>query len=342
MRIAVTGAGRIGSMHAANLAATPAVTEVLLHDPVPGRAAEVAVALNAASGAAGGRATVTAVDGVEQVLAADGVLIATPTPSHAEVLLRCLEAGVPALCEKPLAGDLATIRMLVERVEATDVPVLVGFQRRFDPAIAELKRRIVAGDVGDVYLVRALAMDHEPPDLAYIPGSGGIYRDLFVHDLDAVPWLVGEPVVEVHAMGSVLVHPAFGEADDVDTAVITLRFAGGAIAQLAGGRKDGVGYDHRIEVIGSKDALGTGYDPRSPFRSLEPGGHVAGPDAYPGFQERFAAAYAREMQVFCDVIAGKVENPSPVRDSLVSLTLAEACDASLRSGAPVRLDPVTV
>ena len=278
-------------------------------------------------------------DDLGQALAADGVLGATPTPSHAEVLLRCVEAGVPALCEKPLAGDLATMRMLVDRVEAAGVPVLVGFQRRFDPAIAELKRRIVAGDVGDVYLVRALAMDHEPPDLSYLPGSGGIYRDLFIHDLDAVPWLVGEPVVEVHAMGSVLVHPAFGAADDDDTAVVTLRFAGGAIAQLAGGRKDGVGYDHRIDVIGSKDALGAGYDPRTPFSSLEPGGQLAGTDAYRGFQERFAVAYAREMQVFCDVVAGRAENPSPVRDSLVSLILAEACDTSLRSGRPVHLDP---
>jgi myo-inositol 2-dehydrogenase / D-chiro-inositol 1-dehydrogenase len=329
-------------MHAANLAATRGVTEVLLHDPVPGRAAEVAATLNgaaAASGRADGGAPVTAVDGAEQALKADGVLITTSTPSHAEVLLRCVEAGVPALCEKPLAGDLGTMRMLVERVEAAGVPVLVGFQRRFDPAIAELRRRVAAGEVGDVYLVRALAMDHEPPDLSYIPGSGGIYRDLFIHDLDAVPWLVGEPVVEVHAVGSVLVHPAFGEAGDVDTAVATLRFAGGAIAQLAGGRKDGVGYDHRIEVIGSKDALGTGYDPRSPFRSLEPGGHRPGPDAYTGFQERFGVAYANQMQVFCDVIAGRAENPSPVRDSLVSFALAEACDASLRSGRPVRLDP---
>ena len=334
MRIAVTGAGRIGSMHAVNLAAVPDVTQVLLHDPVPGRAAQLAAGLTAA----GAAATVRAVDHLDQALAADGVLIATPTPSHAPVLQRCLQAGVPALCEKPLAGDLITMLSVVEQVEASGVPVLVGFQRRFDPAIAELKRRIVAGELGTVYLVRALAMDATPPDPAYLPTSGGIYRDLFIHDLDAVPWLVGEPVIEVHAVGSVLVDQAFADAGDVDTAVVTLRFAGGAIGQLAGGRQDGVGYDHRIEVIGSRDALAVGVDPRTPLNSLEPGGHRAGPDAYPGFPERFAAAYAREMQVFCDVIAGRAENPSPARDSLISLRLAEACDQSLRSGVPVRLE----
>ena len=119
-----------------------------------------------------------------------------------------------------------------------------------------------------------------------------------------------------------------------------MRFAGGAIGQLAGGRQDGVGYDHRIEVIGSRDALAVGVDQRTPLNSLEPGGHRAGPDAYPGFPERFAAAYARQLQVFCEVIAGRAPNPSPARDSLVSLQLAQACDASLRSGLPVRPEPL--
>jgi myo-inositol 2-dehydrogenase / D-chiro-inositol 1-dehydrogenase len=214
----------------------------------------------------------------------------------------------------------------------------VGFQRRFDPAIYELNRRIRAGEVGDIYLVRAVGNDANPPDFSYLPASGGIFRDLLIHDLDCVPWLVGEPVVEVYASGSVLVHQAFADADDVDNAVVMLKFAGGAHATLAGGRHDPVGYDHRIEVLGSLDSLVAGVDPRTPLNSLEPGGHVAGPDAYPGFPERFHRAYVNEMNLFTQVIKGEVANPSPARESLISLRLAEACEQSRRSGAPVKIE----
>lgn len=329
MRIGVAGVGRIGTMHATNLASLEQVDEVVLFDPVPGRAAEV-------SGSVGPRTS--HVDSLDALLAAsDGVLLATPTDTHPEMLRRSLSAKVPVLCEKPIASNLDTMTALVEEVEAAGVDVLVGFQRRFDPAVVELQRRIRAGEVGKVYLVRALGNDAQPPDFSYLPASGGIFRDLFVHDLDAVPWLVGEPVVEVYASGSVLVHEAFANADDVDNAVITLRFAGGAHALLAGGRHDPLGYDHRIEVLGSKDSLTVGLDPRTPLTSLEPDGPRVAVDAYPGFQERFRNAYLNEMAVFVDVVAGRAENPSPVRDSLVSLRLAEACESSRRSGNPVRL-----
>jgi myo-inositol 2-dehydrogenase/D-chiro-inositol 1-dehydrogenase len=327
MRIGVAGVGRIGTMHATNLAALEAVEEVLLFDPVPGRAEHAAAQLGA-----------TAVDRLDDLLAAsDGVLVATPTDTHPEVLRRCLAAKTPALCEKPIAGDLDELRALIDEVEAAGVPVLVGFQRRFDPAITELYRRIRAGVLGTIYHVRAVGNDAQPPDFAYLPSSGGIFRDLLIHDLDAVPWLVGEPVVEVYASGSVLVDKAFADAGDVDNAVAVLRFDSGAHGVLIGGRHDPLGYDHRLEVLGSKDSLVVGLDPRTPLSSLEPGGPSVAPDAYPGFAERFLPAYRNEMAVFVDVVAGRAANPSPVRDSVVSLRLAQACDASLRSGVPVRL-----
>jgi myo-inositol 2-dehydrogenase / D-chiro-inositol 1-dehydrogenase len=328
MRIGVAGVGRIGTMHAGNLASLDTVDEVVLFDPIPGRAAEAATVI------AGARA----VDDLDALLAAsDGVLIATPTTTHPETVRRALGAGVPALCEKPIASDYAEMSALVDDIEASGVEVLVGFQRRFDPAVVELYRRIRADEVGKLYLVRSVGNDAEPPDFGYLPASGGIFRDLLIHDLDAVPWLVGEPVVEVYASGSVLVNQAFADADDVDNAVVMLRFAGGAHAVLAGGRHDPLGYDHRIEVLGSKDSLAVGLDARTPLTSLEPGGPVVSSDAYPGFPERFLRAYLNEMAVFVDVVAGKVENPSPARDSLVSLRLALACDESRRTGAPVRI-----
>jgi myo-inositol 2-dehydrogenase/D-chiro-inositol 1-dehydrogenase len=329
MRIGVAGVGRIGTMHAAHLASLPAVDEVLLHDPVDGRAEKAAHVIDKA------RAT----SGFAELLAeADGVLVATPTDTHPALVRSCLAARTPVLCEKPIAADLKEMTALVAEIDATDTPVLVGFQRRFDPAVVELRRRIVAGELGPIYHVRATGFDANPPDLGYLPSSGGIFRDLLIHDLDAVPWLVGEPVTEVYASGSVLVDQAFAAVDDVDNAVVLLRFAGGAHAVLAAGRHDPLGYDHRIEVLAGLDSVAVGLDPRTPLTSLEPDGPRAGPDAYPGFPERFRRAYLNEMQVFVDVVGGRADNPSPARDSLVSLRLAEACERSRRTGAPVRLD----
>ncbi|MBV8933566.1 MAG: Gfo/Idh/MocA family oxidoreductase [Kutzneria sp.] len=329
MRIGIAGVGRVGAMHAANLVALGKVRQVVLFDPVPGRAAQLSASLGPDVGH---------VDTADELLAtSDAMVVATPTTTHPELLRRGLSAKLPMLCEKPIAGDLVTMSAIVEEIETAGVDVVVGFQRRFDPAFTELRRRIRAGDVGTVYLVRALGHDAQPPDFEYLPTSGGIFRDLFVHDLDVVPWLVGEPVVEVYASGSVLVHEAFADVGDVDNAVVTLRFANGTHALLAGGRHNALGYDHRVEVLGSKDSLAVGLDPRTPLTSLEPDGPKVGVDAYPGFPERFRNAYLNEMAVFVDVVAGRVENPSPARDSLVSLRLADACERSRLSGAPVRL-----
>lgn len=330
MRIGVAGVGRIGTMHAVNLGRLKAVDEVLLYDAVPGRAAYVTARLAVYT---------KPVERLEELLAAcDGVVVATPTDTHPELIRRCVAAGVPALCEKPAAGSLDELAGLIADVERSGVPVLVGFQRRFDPAVIELHRRIRAGSLGTIYHVRATGNDAAPPDFAYLPASGGIFRDLLIHDLDAVPWLVGEPVVEVYASGSVLVDKAFADADDVDNVVALLRFAGGAHAVLVGGRHDPLGYDHRLEVLGSKDALAVGLDPRTPVTSLEPDGQLFGKmAAYSGFPDRFERAYRNEMSVFVDVLAGRADNPSPIRDSVVSLRLAEACDRARRTGTPVRL-----
>src|SRR4051794_703073 len=293
MRIGVAGVGRIGTMHAANLTALPQVDEVLLYDPVPGRAELAAT-----------EPSTRAVPALDDLLKeSDGVLVATPTDTHPTLVRACLAAGRPVLCEKPIAAHLDAMTELVKEIEAATVPVLVGFQRRFAPAMVELHRRITSGELGAVYHVRATGFDANPPDFAYLPTSGGIFRDLLIHDLDAVPWLVGEPVVEVYASGSVLVDDAFAQADDVDNCVVTLKFAGGAHALLAGGRHDPLGYDHRIEVLGSKDSLAVGVDPRTPLTSLEPDGPRVAADAYPGFPERFHRAYLNEMAVFVDVVA---------------------------------------
>jgi myo-inositol 2-dehydrogenase/D-chiro-inositol 1-dehydrogenase len=323
MRIGVAGVGRIGTMHAANLTALPQVDEVLLYDPVPGRAELAAT-----------EPSTRAVPALDDLLKeSDGVLVATPTDTHPTLVRACLAAGRPVLCEKPIAAHLDAMTELVKEIEAATVPVLVGFQRRFDPAMVELHRRITSGELGAVYHVRATGFDANPPDFAYLPTSGGIFRDLLIHDLDAVPWLVNEPVAEVYASGSVQVNEAFAHADDVDNAVVLLKFAGGAHAVLSGGRHDPLGYDHRIEVLAARDSVAIGLDARAPLNAE---GHNH--DPYPGFPDRFRHAYRNEMVVFTEVIAGRAANPSPARDSLVSLRLAEACEQSRRTGRPVRGD----
>lgn len=329
MRIAVAGAGRIGTMHAANLATLEEFDEVVLYDPAPGRARDVAASL-------GG--TVTATDDLGALVeSGDGLVVATPTGSHAELVRAAIAAGTPVLCEKPLAASLAEMRELVPEIEASGVPVVVGFHRRFDPATVELYRRLRSGEAGTVYHVRAVCNDAEPPAREFIAGSGGLFRDCLIHDLDVIPWLLGEPVVEVYASGSVLVDEAFAGIGDWDNVVATLRFASGAHALLSASRHDPAGYDCRMELFGSRDTLAVGLDARTPLTSLEPGGPRVRPNAYRGFQERYRPAYVHEMLTFAAIAAGEVDNPSPARDSLRSLELAEACEQSVHTGLPVRV-----
>lgn len=328
MRIGVAGAGRIGSMHAENLSTLAEVDEVCLYDPVPGRAAAVA-------STAGGRTT--PVDTLDDLLGGcQGVVVATPTGTHTETVTRAIATATPVLCEKPLAPDLDTAARLVTAIEAAGVPVVVGFQRRFDPATVELRRRLRGGEVGTVYLVRATCHDAAPPPGEFIATSGGLFKDCLIHDLDAVPWLLGEPVVEVYASGSVLVDESIADIGDIDTAVVTLRFAAGAHAVLSAARHDPLGYDCRTEVFGSKDSLAVGVDDHTPLSSLEPGGPTVSAHAWQGFQQRYRAAYRNELSAFLDVIAGRCTNPSPAANCLTSLALAEACERSFQEGRPVR------
>jgi myo-inositol 2-dehydrogenase / D-chiro-inositol 1-dehydrogenase len=336
MKIGFVGLGRIGLMHVTNLAAHAAasgVSEIVLHDDLGGRAEGVAAEIGPVPTSAAGSLSAL----LDRV---DGVVIATPTPSHPAVLQLCVEAGVPTLCEKPVASDLATMRRVVDMVESHTTAVVVGFQRRFDPALRAIRARIVDGDLGAVYVVRSNAYDDVPAPPEIIRESDGIYRDLMIHDLDAVPWLVGEPVVEVSSWGSVLVEEVYAEIGDVDFATVTLRFASGALALMVAGRRNPAGYDHRIEVLGSKDSVVQGWGARTPIRSLEPDGYPFPAHPYVGFADRFRAAYVAEVTEFVQIAAGRVPNPSPIRDSLVSIQLAEAADASRRSGLPVAIEPI--
>jgi myo-inositol 2-dehydrogenase/D-chiro-inositol 1-dehydrogenase len=337
MKVGFVGLGRIGLMHVHNLAAHAAncgVSEIVVFDDLVDRAQRVAEEIGAVEASAAS-SLAALLDGV------DAVVVATPTPSHPTVLRQCVEAGVPTLCEKPVTSDLRTMRGVVDMVESHSTPVVVGFQRRFDPALRAIKSRIVNGDLGDIYVVRSNAYDDLPAPPEIIRASDGIYRDLMIHDLDAVPWLVDQPVVEVTSWGSVLADPVYAETGDVDFAAVTMRFAGGALALMVAGRRNPAGYDHRIEVLASKDSVIQGLGARTPLRSLEPDGFPFPDRPFSGFADRFRAAYVAEITEFVDIAAGRAPNPSPVRDSLVSIQLADACDASRRSGLPIAIEPIS-
>ncbi|MEL7208821.1 MAG: Gfo/Idh/MocA family oxidoreductase [Actinomycetota bacterium] len=325
MRIGVLGVGRIGRAHVANLARLDRVDQVLVHDPELDDAGGLGPTVEAVAGSA------------ELIDRSDGVVVATPTARHTEDLRDVADAGKPCFCEKPVSLDLDGTIEALDHAAAAGIDVQVGFQRRFDPGFVEIKRLIDTGALGRLYLIRAASHDHEPPHESYLPLAGSIFRDMLIHDFDALAWLSGESPAQVHATGTVLVDEMFARHGDVDTCTATVTLASGALAVLTGTRQNGVGYDHRTEVVGSLDAASAGLGTRMPMRSADPGGPQP-TDPYPTFPERFAHAYAAEMDAFTALVAGEGPNRCPGDAALDALRLALAADRSLAEGRPVPVD----
>ena len=320
VKIAVIGVGRIGAVHAANLVSCATVDEVRVFDPDP-----------AVRGIEGTRVAASigeALDG------SSGAVVATPTVDHPEHVRTVAAAGVPVFCEKPISLDLAASRAVVGEVRALGVELQVGFQRRFEPGFVELRRLVESGELGEVYLARAASHDHHPPHESYLATSGSIFRDMHIHDFDALPWLVGQRVVRVHAQGAVLIDEMYERHGDVDTCAVILTFENGALAVITGARADALGYDHRTEVFGSADSVCAGLGPRMPMRSVDPGGPQP-VDAFPSFPVRFAEAYRAEMEAFAELAAGRAANRCPGEHAVEALRLAAAAERSLATGQPV-------
>jgi myo-inositol 2-dehydrogenase/D-chiro-inositol 1-dehydrogenase len=330
MRFALLGAGRIGQLHARLLSATPGVDELLVADALGERATEVAAAVGA-----------TAVPSLDAALAqADAVVIAAATDAHAPLIRASIGRGLPTFCEKPLANDLAATLAVAEEVAATGATFQLGFQRRFDPAYREARRLVESGEIGTLYTLRLAGHDPAPPHEAYIPVSGGIFRDFSIHDFDVIRWLTGSEVVEVYADGGVLGFPVFAKYGDVDTAVATLRMASGTLAVLTVARHDPLGYDIRTELFGSKDSVSVGLGPQMPLRSVEPGVPPPTGPAWPHFMARFEAAYAAELAAFVEVARGERPSPCTAADGVAALRIAEAATTALHEHRPVRIDEI--
>ena len=330
MIVGVLGLGRIGATHAKNIASIRGV-DLVVYEPDP-------VALERTVEATGARSLP---DRDALLGEADAVVIATPTANHADDLVAAAAAGIPIMCEKPVSLDLASTAAALEVVDRAGVEMQIGFMRRFDPGFVAMRRAVESGDLGDVYLVRAASHDHVPPHESYLDHAGSVYRDMHIHDFDAVRWLTGRAVVEVYAAGSVLVDDMFRRHGDVDMTSLVLVLEGGVLGSISGARATPLGYDHRTELIGSRDALCAGWTERTPLRSADPGG-IAGPtDPYPAFPDRFGPAYRAEVEAFVALARGEGENRSPGPAALHALRVAVAADRSLAEHRPVAIAEIT-
>ena len=326
MTFALLGAGRIGQLHARILAELVGGRNLLVADVDAGRATAVANSVGAAA--------VTVDDAIAR---ADALVIAAATDAHAPLIEAGARRGLPMFCEKPVALDMAQSVRVVAAVEAAGVELQLGFQRRFDPAYREARRLVETDEIGTVYAIRLAGHDPAPPHEAYIPASGGLFRDFSIHDFDVLRWLTGAEVEEVYADGGVRGLEVFAKYGDVDTAVATLRMSNGVLAVLTVARHDPLGYDIRTEIFGSRDSVTVGLGPHTPIRSLEPGVPPPAGPAWQNFLIRFDAAYRAEFAEFLRVARGEAPSPCTGRDGLAALRVAEAATRSLHEHRPVRV-----
>jgi myo-inositol 2-dehydrogenase/D-chiro-inositol 1-dehydrogenase len=322
--VALIGAGRIGVIHAANAAVHPALSLKYVVDPI-GDTAAVLAARYAATAAT-----------LESALADPsiaGVIVASPTDQHLAHCLQAAAAGKAIFCEKPV--DLSVERARSAAGALTQARLFLGFNRRFDPSFRALRQKLQAGEIGSLETLHIISHDPAPPPLSYIKGSGGLFKDMTIHDFDMARWLLAEPIVEVYAMAACLVDPAIGAADDIDTAKVLLRTASGRMALISNSRRSGYGYDQRIEAFGSAGSVradnlttttvavwGEEGAMRAPFQNF--------------FLERYAEAYRLEMDHFAAMLRGE-EPAVGFADGVRALELAEAAARSHLTTRPVAL-----
>jgi len=325
--VALFGAGRIGKIHAGNLARESGARLKYVIDPDT----EAATALAAQHGA---QIATTAQVFADPKIGA--VLICSYTDTHADLILAAAAAGKPIFCEKPVDLAIARARTCAEAVARAGITCMIGFQRRFDPTFAALKTRLAAGEIGTPEMLVVTSRDPGAPPIPYIKSSGGIFKDMLIHDFDIFRWILEDEADTVHADASCLVDPAIAEAGDVDSTAVTIRTKRGRLCQINTSRRAAYGYDQRFEVLGSGGMLQAGnHVPTEVVASTSNAVIRDLPKHF--FLERYRAAYAREMAHFFAVLAGKTKLRTTIDDGLKALELAEAATTSWREGRIVRM-----
>jgi len=322
-QVALIGAGRIGKVHAAAIESVAGARLKYVCDVHQPSATALATQYNATVG------------NIDQVFAdseVDAVVVASATDTHAPLLKQCAKHGKAVFCEKPIDLDLARARDAAAIIEQSGVLCALGFNRRFDPQFRRLQHRAARGDIGELETVIIISRDPAPPPLEYIKVSGGLFRDMMIHDFDLARWILNEPIESVFAVGSNLVDPEIGQTGDIDTASVTLKTASGKIAMITNSRRAVYGYDQRIEAFGSKGMLQALNNTETNLvHSGEPGITTETPLHF--FLERYQDAYRLELEDF--VAALHTGNPPLAnhQDGVLSLQLAEAAVASFKSGS---------
>ncbi|HEY4827451.1 MAG TPA: inositol 2-dehydrogenase [Solirubrobacteraceae bacterium] len=331
LRIGVIGVGRIGRMHA----------ELIAHQ-VPGAAlgavfdAHEPLARDVAADLA-----VPAAGSVGEIFDSelDAVAICSSSDTHVELMIAAAQAGKAVFCEKPVSLDLAELDRALDAVQTAGIPFQIGFNRRFDPAHESVRDAVASGAVGEPHLVRISSRDPAPPPLEYVKSSGGLFLDMMIHDFDMARYVTGTEVVEVFARGALRIEPSFAEADDIDTALVTLVHQDGCLTAIDNSRRAAYGYDQRVEVLGS-EGMAVSENPRAHTGSLiTAAGERRPPNPY-FFLERYLPSYVREWEAFVDAVRSGEDPPVSTGDARAPLVIGLAAGRSLREGRPVRVEEV--
>ena len=331
LRFAVLGAGRIGKVHAKAVSANADARLVAVADAME----PAAKALAAQYGCE--------VRSTEAIVAAtdiDAVIICTPTDTHADLIEALAKAGKAIFCEKPIDLSLDRVKSCLAVVRATKAVLMVGFNRRFDPHFVAVRGEIDAGTLGDVEMVTITSRDPGAPPVDYIKRSGGIFRDMTIHDFDMARFLLGEEVSEVSAMAAVLIDPAIGVAGDSDSVQVMLKTASGKMALISNSRRATYGYDQRIEVHGSKGAVSAENQRPVSIEVATAAGYTR-PPLHDFFMTRYTEAYAAEIAAFIAAASGKAVASPSGEDGLKALALAEAALKSVAAGRVVKMSEIT-
>ena len=327
LRFGILGAGRMGRVHAENLARhIRGAKAVVWTDPTEPDLAGLARGLGIERIADHWRQVIDSDD-------LDAIVIATPTDTHYEIVMAAARRGLAIFCEKPLDLRLPTLQEIQAEVERRHVTLMVAFQRRFDPAFAGLQRDVAAGRIGRPHTLRIVSRDSRLPPEAFIPRSGGIFMDMTVHDFDMSRFLLNQEIEEVHARASCLIDPMFERHGDWDTTLVSVRFSGGVLGVIENGRLASYGYDQRIEVFGSAGMLTV----ENPPHALAP---AARDGQVPFFAERYAEAYRIELEAFVDALRAGAPPPVGVVESIRAVEASLAAARSVAEGRPVVIEEI--
>lgn len=331
MKFCVFGAGRMGAQHIANVAAHDKAVLEYVCDVDLERARQLAERY-------GAKAITDPLVALNDK-SVDAVIIASATNTHVDLIVESAKAGKAVLCEKPIDLDIARVDYCAQQIKDCDVPIMIGFQRRFDATHMAVKKAVAAGEVGQVEVITIISRDPSPPPVSYIKVSGGQFHDQMIHDFDMALWLANaKGPLEICAMGSNLVDPSIGEAGDTDTAQVLIRFANGAFCRIDCSRRATYGYDQRVEVFGSKGMVTSANLLKTGIERFGEVATSARDTLLPGFMERYLPTYATELNYFVDAVSNGRKIESDFQSGRNAVLLADAARLSMKRGEFVQVD----